>query len=335
MTLREEGLRSLDNIEFRKSLHQEDKRRLIADSSDFVDVPCPVCGEERFAPYGARDGFEFRECPACQTVYVSPRPDEPRLMRYYQESLAEKYWNEHVYPKSEASRITHLIKPRVVTITALCNKYDVGRTRAVDIGAGTGTFAAEMLNAKRFDSIDVFEPDPLPARICVDKGLTVHAGLLEQMSGDLPTDLATSFEVLEHVFSPRGHLLATFNLLRPGGLFVMTTPNIHGFDLAMLRLASDNITAPNHLNYFNPASLALLLKDIGFEVLEISTPGKLDVELVRTKVKAGDFSLDEHHFLKRIIMGPQSIADSFQNWLAENLQSSHLWAVARKPHGTR
>ena len=65
--------------------------------------------------------------------------------------------------------------------------------------------------------------------------------------------------------------------------------------------------------------------------MEISTPGKLDVELVRNKVLEGRISLDENPFLKRVIVEDyEKLGASFQYWLANNGLSSHMWVVARK-----
>jgi hypothetical protein len=84
-----------------------------------------------------------------------------------------------------------------------------------------------------------------------------------------------------------------------------------------------------HLNYFNPRSLALLLKSHGFNILEVQTPGKLDAELVRKKALTGDHDLSEQPFLKQILIDKwEAVGERFQNFLSENGFSSHMWIVA-------
>ena len=102
-------------------------------------------------------------------------------------------------------------------------------------------------------------------------------------------------------------------------MLFIATPNIKGFDLLVLKDKSDNTTAPDHLNYFHPKSISLLLGNAGFEILEIKTPGKLDAELVRNKAKEGVVSLDNQPFLKRILIDEgDTYMDSFQKWLSDN-----------------
>ena len=38
---------------------------------------------------------------------------------------------------------------------------------------------------------------------------------------------------------------------------------------------------PHHLNFFNPDSIQLLLQRCGFAVVEIKTPGQLDMDILK------------------------------------------------------
>ena len=115
------------------------------------------------------------------------------------------------------------------------------------------------------------------------------------------------------------------------GILVLTCPNFEGFDTLVLKELSDTIDH-EHLNYFNPRSISLLLRKIGFEIIEISTPGKLDAELVRKKALNKKINLDNQLFLKTILIDEwERLGAKFQNFISENLLSSHLWIVSQKP----
>jgi hypothetical protein len=45
-------------------------------------VCCPACGLEGLYSF-TKHGFDYEECPACQTLFVSPRP-AVLFSRYYQ-----------------------------------------------------------------------------------------------------------------------------------------------------------------------------------------------------------------------------------------------------------
>jgi hypothetical protein len=67
----------------------------------------------------------------------------------------------------------------------------------------------------------------------------------------------------------------------------------------------------------------------GFDVLEATTPGRLDAELVRDAVMRGERSLDP--FLQRVLVDEwDDLGWPFQQFLAANKLSSHMWIVARK-----
>jgi len=141
----------------------------------------------------------------------------------------------------------------------------------------------------------------------------------------------TAFELLEHIYAPIDLLKTCHRVLRRNGLIILTTPNIKGFDLMTLGKISDNINGPNHLNYFNPKSIGIILGRAGFSVLEILTPGKLDAEIVRSKILSGKYKTSGNPFLKELLVDNwDELHGVFQDFLSKNRLSSHLWAVAIK-----
>ena len=55
-----------------------------------------------------------------------------------------------------------------------------------------------------------------------------------------------------------------------------------------------------HLNYFNPKSIEILLNNCGFEILIVETPGKLDVDLVKKALDEERIDLADNLFLKTL-----------------------------------
>ena len=142
--------------------------------------------------------------------------------------------------------------------------------------------------------------------------------------------MVATFEVVEHLFSPRQFLDACRGLLTEGGILVLTTPNVQGFDVALLAEASDTFDV-EHLNYFHPKSISHLLTTCGFQVLEVLTPGELDAELARKKILAGEVDFTGQRFLRRVLIDEwDRLGAPFQAFLSENGLSSHMWIVARR-----
>ena len=218
----------------------------------------------------------------------------------------------------------------------LCENHGAKTKVLLDVGAGYGTFCEEIVKLKRFDKVIAVEPAHDLAETCRHKKLDVIEAPIEEVNLD-EISVITNFELLEHLFWPRDFLHACHRALPEGGLLILTTPNIKGFDLLVLGGLSDNIGGPNHLNYFHPESLGHLLQRCGFEVIEVVTPGKLDAELVRKKIIDGRLSVEDpdRSFLQYVLIDQwETIGDSFQHFLADNRLSSHLWVVAKAKKAT-
>lgn len=93
-------------------------------------------------------------------------------------------------------------------------------------------------------------------------------------------DLLVCFEVLEHVHNPLAFLKSLIRLVRPGGLVLVTTLCISGFDLQVLWDRSHHIAPPHHINFPSITGIRNLFTRAGAKSIEIPTPCKLDVDIV-------------------------------------------------------
>jgi SAM-dependent methyltransferase len=310
----------------------EDIRRLMARHDEFVTVGCPACDARAAAERFQKFGMVFVECERCRTLYANPRPSKPMLEHYYATSRNYAYFNAHIFPASEQARREKLFRPRVRRLRGLVQRFGTPTDFLMEIGAGFGTFCEEVRHACLFDRVVGVEPTPALAATCRHRGIDVIEAPIERIApDDLAADVVVSFEVIEHLFRPRDLIETCSRFLTPGGLLVLTCPNGRGFDVELMGPVSSAVDV-EHLNLFNPDSIAHLLGRCGFEVLEVTTPGRLDAELVRKQVLAGRFELAGHPFLRRVLVDEwDRLGGPFQNFLAEHGLSSHMWAVGRRP----
>jgi 2-polyprenyl-3-methyl-5-hydroxy-6-metoxy-1,4-benzoquinol methylase len=328
--MKEESIRPAELMRECEELRRQDVERLLALRHSFVSCACPACGLADNRLVFEKKGFAFASCGGCGTVYVSPRPDRGALADYYTKAKSLKFWNERIFPASEDVRRKSIFGPRAELLARLCREHGINGGTHLDAGAGFGTFCEEIKGIGLFERVVAVEPSPGLASTCRKKGIeTIESAIEDVEIGS--ADVITSFELVEHLFHPEEFLKSCRRALTDGGLLVITTPNIAGFDLKVLGPLSDNITAPNHLNYFNPGSLSLLLRKCGFRVLEVLTPGKLDANIVRNKILSGAFDVSSDPFLKHVLIDEwDRVGEKFQDFLADNLLSSHMWAVAEK-----
>lgn len=311
-------------------LHAEDVQKLLKYRDEFTEIPCPACESRRYKIVFEKDGFTFVRCMRCETIFINPRPTSNMLADYYKTSKSIKHWNDKIFPASENFRRNQIFVPRAKRVFELCRKYKVSTKVLLDVGAGFGTFCEEVQKLDIFDKIIAVEPSPDLAQTCRKKGFDVIEKPIEKVDLE-EVSIITNFELIEHLYSPVDFLIACERTLLRGGLLILSTPNIKGFDLLTLGRLLNNIGGPNHLNYFHSNSLNHILQRCGFEILESITPGKLDAELVRKKIMSNELDVSNRPFLKYILIDMwKSTGKAFQNFLIDNKLSSHLWMVARK-----
>lgn len=298
----------------------------------FADVPreeicCPACnakGEFVFK----KQGFDYTLCPQCDTLYVSPRPLPEAFARYYTESPSAKFWATTFYRETAEARRVKLWKPKALMILEVLERYSALGYTIIDVGGGYGLFAEEMGKIYS-NTITVIEPGPHLAQVCRDKNLMVIEKFLEQVGDlDLPAGprAFVSFELFEHLHAPEKFLTCINHLMQVGDLFLFSTLSGTGADIQALWDDSNSISPPHHLNFLNPYSVEILLRRVGFEPLEVTTPGKLDIDIM-----ANNRNLIKDRFWRTFVArASDSVKEQWQNLLALSGLSSHMMVTCRK-----
>ena len=330
--MKESSIRPAELFNKYLELSRQDIDRFFIDRREFREVSCPACGGERSEPGLEKFGFTYLICSACGSLYLSPRPSPESLNRYYRESEAVKYWCTHFYKETAQSRREKMFRPRAGLAAGIADRFGLARASAfADIGAGYGIFLEEVERLGRFGEIIAVEPSPQLADKCRERGFKVIQKTIEEISaGEVSVAFATSFEVLEHLYSPEEFLSAVRRILLPQGLLLITTLTVTGFDIQLLWEHSKSVYPPHHINLLSVEGMRRLFERAGFEVLELSTPGELDVDIVRNTVKE-DPSIVLPRFIRYLIDDSRTeLGASLQRFLQANLLSSHIRVIARK-----
>ena len=214
-------------------------------------------------------------------------------------------------------------------INEIISRYGTDEHEVIDIGGGYGLFAEEyekITNKK----VTVIEPGQGLADVCREKGIRVLQKFLEDIGqeqlGSHPKTFV-SFELFEHLHDPENFLLHLLSLMNSGDLFVFTTLSGAGVDIQALQGDSKSVSPPHHINFFNPKSSRLLLEKTGYHVLNICTPGKLDIDILcnnKEKIK-------DKFWRTFITLATEKEKEEMQKFIADNGWSSHMLVVCRKP----
>lgn len=273
-----------------------------------------------FAPYIASGPFEFRRCRDCSFIYLDRLPTAPE----YYETLYGRVHYDFVF-EFEFNGKKNIFRD----VKRHLKQYRPSGT-LLDIGTWCGTLLQAL-----GDTYDVVgcELDEKAAVYGRQMGLDIRSGFFQSMRFDRPFDIITMIDVLEHVQGPRLVIEQVFDILGPGGLFYIKSPN----GAAQIRkenlLSSLGMATPGasfgfvHINHFSRRSLVRALHGAGFEVIEtgyakienwdMRIPGppltKLKRRLHNAAVNGLVAGVSLLYTLTRLDMGP------------------HLYAIARKP----
>jgi 2-polyprenyl-3-methyl-5-hydroxy-6-metoxy-1,4-benzoquinol methylase len=149
--------------------------------------------------------------------------------------------------------------------------------RYLDVGCAYG-YALEVARAAGMEpfGVDVSAHAASEAR---SRGLAVVEGGIEQAVGAFaaggPMRVVTSWDVIEHLPDPRRHLQIIAELLEPGGLISVITPDRASAGARLLGPRWVEYRKPEeHIYFFRRQDLRALLEDAGFEVIDQTTAGK-------------------------------------------------------------
>jgi 2-polyprenyl-3-methyl-5-hydroxy-6-metoxy-1,4-benzoquinol methylase/ribosomal protein S27E len=326
--VKEEEIRKRSAFNRYLELVAEDAKTILADRSRFIQVDCPACGGKNYQLQFEKLGFTYVLCPNCGTLFVNPRPSLRLLTDFYTKSRSAKFWVHDFFEPVVEARRRKIFRPRAEYIMGTLP--ELARGTVGDIGAGFGLFLEELAGFWPAATLVAIEPSAEMADICRGKRLEVIPCFIEDVQGwDGRFDLLTSFELFEHLYDPGEFLDKVRQLLRPGGRLFLTTLNCEGFDIQIFWEKSKSISPPQHLNFFNPRSISMLLAKNGLVVERVDTPGKLDWDIVEGMYR--EEGVDPGRFWKLVAKQAEpAVKNSLQHWISSSGLSSHMRILARK-----
>ena len=218
---------------------------------------CPVCGSQNFLiVYRAeshhrrdiRPAVSIARCKECSVVFLADAE------HYYQSDLYSYYQG------FSGRTIEDLTSPlTLASYDRVLNKLStLTRVNSIlDVGCGKGEFVwAARNNGYSIKGIELSQEAVSLARTL---GLPVEKqSLFSQELDNSSWNVTTMFEVIEHVDQPVLMIQRVTDLLAPGGILYLTTPNY--FSLDRLLLGSKwNVFHPEHILYFSTKGLVRLV----------------------------------------------------------------------------
>jgi SAM-dependent methyltransferase len=329
--MKEHEIRPEKLLERYIELSARDAKNCFADAS-YINTVCVACGEDKCNHEFEKNNFAYTKCLKCGTLFQNPRPPIEAYEVFYRQSESSKYWAEVFFPAVAEVRREKIFRHRVKQLSQICLEQNIKIENLIDVGAGYGIFLEEWQRVFPTTQSIAIEPSTSLAEKCREKGFVVEEDIVENIKGyENSADLVTCFEVLEHVHNPMDFINTLKNLVKPGGYVFISTLCIDGFDLQILWDKSSQISPPHHINFLSVQGFELLFERTGLTNFSITTPGQLDVDIIRNAVKRDPTILNKKRFLSKILADDNK-AGAFQKFLVDQKLSSHVWVFGQKPH---
>lgn len=226
-------------------------------------VACALCGTHDVQPLfnpvrPGRWSYHVVRCPSCGFLYRNPGIRPERLGDLYGKGnyggfLTGRYANDR---QRNYRRILDEFAPA----------FDDGKgRRLLDYGSGAGLFL-EVAHERGFEPSGIdLSPDAVARARKRPGGARSYHGtpteVPEIAAGGI--DAITMWSVLAHLPRPVDDLRMLRGLLAPGGMLLVSTVNANSLLLKAYGLKWGGFT-PNHLVFFSPTTLPLLLRLAGF-----------------------------------------------------------------------
>jgi 2-polyprenyl-3-methyl-5-hydroxy-6-metoxy-1,4-benzoquinol methylase len=271
---------------------------------------CPLCGSEskrelydglRDRIWGAPGEWAYKSCRNCGLVFLDPRPTQediskayavypthssvtlsnnlPRRLRSYLRRgyIAGKFGYTKGVPRLQrlVGRLVYLHPgQREVMNASIMYLSAKHRGRVLDVGAGAGAILNELRNLGwGAEGID-FDAEAVKSAVRT-YDLDVKVGTLEDQrypSGQF--DAVVMSHVIEHVHDPVQLLGECWRILKPGGMFVVVTPNAESLGRWYFGVDWTVLEPPRHLTVFSCKTLGRAARQAGIPCADLKTTAR-------------------------------------------------------------
>lgn len=228
---------------------------------------CTFCSAENSTVLYAtsdifRNDWELHTCNACEAVFLTPFPTPEQ----FEQAYGPDYYGEG--DKKFNARLEKLLDRFRMGRAKRYARYLKGSGRILDIGCGNGKFLQCVDTLGDYDLNGIEMPGGSADRASQITNLTLKIGELE--AGDFEPnsiDGITLHHVFEHLSQPRKYLEIISEIMKPGGVLVMSFPNVDSWQSSFGKGLWFHMDPPRHLFLFRPKAFKRTMAEYGFDVI--------------------------------------------------------------------
>jgi 2-polyprenyl-3-methyl-5-hydroxy-6-metoxy-1,4-benzoquinol methylase len=223
-------------------------------------IVCPICNSGKVFNY-FKDEPNLKECKDCKIVFAHP----------FSVNLTAAYDEDYYKPWHE-KQFRQRVKMWRRRLKIVRKFYKAGKL--LDVGTGDGLF----LKVAKEENFNICGTEISPVAVGIAKNLynlDVHLTEIENVDFEENSfDVCTIWHVIEHVKNPIEILKKVYELLKPGAVVFVATPNLNKYVSRMIYRLRHNKPYPfysqkgePHLLHFTEYTLEKIIKKAGFKII--------------------------------------------------------------------
>lgn len=310
-------------------------------------IRCPISGSDqtedvfsvpdRFEPESGYS-WQIQRSKESGLVFLNPRPDKQEIVKYYENEAYDPFVSasssRSLFQNSyEALRRFISLRSKATKVLAQAKLPERGVYNVLEIGCATGEFLVELQNAAEPSILKCWGVEPSEKAVQFAKetyDLNVLQGELLSVEIPKPMDLILMWHSLEHIHNINDTLQKIHRILKEDGLLCVAMPNLQSLDAQHYCEHWVAYDAPRHLYHFSPITFGKLLKQHGFEIVDMeSLPIDSFYNTIlseQLKAKLQEKSISPLTLLKALWIGFEAAVDGFNPSKA----SSVLYFIRKK-----
>lgn len=214
---------------------------------------------------------QYIHCPVCHCLFVDPFPRRELNLAFQGAETIERLEKEDEQRRGFFLKRLERLEKRIGDIHQ--------GMRLLDAGCGAGILIREARSRGwSADGVELSAELAARARLNNPEANIITGDIQNQEPEGRGYDVVISLDVLEHVLSPIKMVESCREMLKPGGLLMLQTPNTRSLRNRIRGAKWDMLDPDQHLNLFSPDALRVLLTTVGFEILEMTTASGTGME---------------------------------------------------------
>ena len=220
-----------------------------------------------------KDNYSYITCLNCSAGILNPFPES--------EIFQEKYDTEEYYDKlSEKEKnkfYDWFLNLRIYEMFwVFVTNLNLEKGKILDVGCGNGEFLSEL----KKEGFEVYATDY--SKIALERTRkrtnspeeNFYKGDFSKIQFNESFKMISFWHVLEHVNDPCSYINKAYSLLENDGVIVGEVPNYKSLMLFLFNKKYNWIMIPEHIIYYSPKSLEIILNSAGFKDIKIFNPNR-------------------------------------------------------------